>query len=114
MFRYRQLLPTGNYDSSGSGNVDHGTALAGAVQDVNAEEGSATHDELVRKLKAGDLMPSDLVFSGGIWQPFSDAPEFYEHCVGVVDTRAMGMKARAIVIGLSLTVAIIVLRALLG
>jgi len=84
------------------------------VQEVNAEDGTATHEELVRRLKAGELMPSDLVFSGGIWQPFSEAPEFYEHCEGVVDTRAMGMKARAILLGLGVMLLIVILRLALG
>ena len=70
--------------------------LAGATYDVEARESLATHDELVAKLKARKLMPSDLVFSDGIWRPFSEAREFYESCEGLTDTRALGLKARAI------------------
>jgi hypothetical protein len=51
-----------------------------ATQQVNADEAEATHDELVRQLRGGELTPSDLVFSNGAWTTFATAPEFYDVC----------------------------------
>lgn len=73
--------------------------MAGGVQGVNAIDGSASYDELVSMLKRRELMPSDLVESGGLWRSFSEAPEFYEACEGLTDTRALGQHMRAILLG---------------
>ena len=101
-FRYRKLKQGDSHsevwvsDSKQLASVD----AAGAVYDIEAEEGEADLDTLVALLKKGALMPSDLVFSQGQWRTISDAPEFYELCEGLYDTRVESLKLASIGKGL--------------
>lgn len=71
-----------------------------AVFDIEAQDGVDTRDSLLRMLQAGELMPSDLVLCDGRWMPFSEAPDFYEQCVGLADERVAWLQWRAVLCGL--------------
>jgi hypothetical protein len=102
-FRYRELI-VGKMDMKVPmrkvGRVCCDIDPAGAVYDIDAREAEADRETLIDLLKRGKLMPSDLVFSQGRWQTFSQAPEFYEACEGLWDSRASDQKVTAVVYGL--------------
>jgi hypothetical protein len=72
----------------------------GACYEIDAQEGEATLDALALMLQRGELMPSDLVFSSGIWRSLKDAPETWELCEGVFDTRVETLQLKSIGLGL--------------
>lgn len=87
-FRYRRL--TAHRDQAAISDLQ--THLAGddldamlcaevdAPRKVIAAESEGNLDEIEELLRAGELSPSDLVLSGGLWTTFSNAPEFFELC----------------------------------
>jgi hypothetical protein len=100
-FRYRRLIIGDRHvEVIFSGDRFRGYDSGGATYDVDAVEDVADFDTLVEKLKRGRLMPSDLVFADGQWWSFSEAPEFYEHCEGIIDERVLDQKTMAIVMGI--------------
>jgi hypothetical protein len=63
--------------------------FVGIRDEVDAHEAVADREQLVRMIQRGDVMPTDLVFSHGMWRTFEDAPEFDDACVGVINERAL-------------------------
>ena len=55
---------------------------------VDATEGETSQVELIRMLRSGALVKSDLVFSRGGWTTFADSMEFGELCWELRDSRA--------------------------
>lgn len=104
MFRYRRLIASrdaegvaalrGHYSrnsTSPSDDIDAAMrAEAEAPLKVDAVEGEGSQEELEALLRARKLMPGDLVFSNGAWTTLADAPEFFELCADLGDSRARG------------------------
>lgn len=108
LYRYRKLKPThAHYPSTQDyGELSPAIDVAGATYDVESNENQADENTLVAMLRGRELMPSDLVHTRGIWQTFSEAPEFYEACEGLSDRRAQKMKLRAIVFGIAVAIGV--------
>ncbi|MGA9523491.1 MAG: hypothetical protein WBV82_18655 [Myxococcaceae bacterium] len=105
-FRYRRLTSTrnvnavaeskGTFSGRGMVAVDMLVAEASAVRDVYAEEDSGSVEDLSRRLRDGELMPSDLVECDGRWSTFAESPDFFEVCEGLVDRRQLGYTLKAV------------------
>ncbi len=121
-FRYRQLnavrdpeaIAAMKADFQAEANDFDDYAIAGtraefeAPKAVIANESEGTREQLERMLREGELMPSDLVFSGGGWTTFDQSPDFFEACEGLTDARARGHKMGAIFRFLAVAVLVIV------
>ncbi|MFO0599793.1 MAG: hypothetical protein U0228_31080 [Myxococcaceae bacterium] len=128
-FRYRQLTAVRDPEAVAAMKADFQSqairprdyAAAGARAEdeapkaVLANESQGTREEIERMLREGELMPSDLVYSGGGWTTFEQSPDFFEACEGVTDTRALGQNVGAIfkfLGGALLVIVVIILRVL--
>jgi hypothetical protein len=98
MFRYRQvscsLFPEVRVRLIDSPTVfnEFGSRRASAQPgetsaEVTVKEGALPWGELARMLQAGELMPSDLVFSRGAWTTFYEAAEFLDVTENLPDRR---------------------------
>lgn len=108
LYRYRKLKPTRpQYQwTQDYGDLSPAVDVAAATYEVESTESQADESTLVAMLRGRDLMPSDLVHTGGTWQAFSDAPEFYEACEGLSDRRAQKMKLRSIAFGIAVAIGV--------
>jgi hypothetical protein len=122
-FRFRRLKPVDDpsaiaaarYDSRHDGQRGHYRLATEteAPKAVLVDEAEATREDLVGMLRAGTLMPTDLVFSHGGWATFEHAPEFFEACEGLTDKRALVGNARAVgrlVLSILVLLAIVAIR----
>jgi hypothetical protein len=91
MFRFRTLTRHREFDTYEAWCSPCGRyhTFFGFHDEVDAHEAAADRERLIRMIQRGDVMPSDLVFSHGMWRTFEDAPEFDDACVGVLNERAL-------------------------
>jgi hypothetical protein len=90
-FRFRTLTRRREYDTyeAWCSRCGRYHSRFGVHDEVDAHEAAADREQLIRMIQRGDVMPTDLVFSQGMWRTFEDAPEFDDACVGVINERAL-------------------------
>ncbi len=86
LFSVRKLTQSGppivdyekRYPSYRRNSVEDGSALAGAVYEVNCEELRLSSEDIAQRLEARDLRSTDLVMIEGTWTAIADSYQFEE------------------------------------